>query len=446
MYSVVNEEHGIPPGSPTAETLFNPGVYLRGGLTLQALRLKVGDEAFFKILKTYAARYRHANATTEDFIAVSEEVSGMQLDDLFDSWLHDAQMPSMPELGLSTPNSSVQPSATVGTASTAPMDLPGSGAWQRIDTATNTTCARGTPYAFWARAGKVNKLLVYFQGGGGCWNYDTCKPGSTFFNDSVSAGSDPAFNGGMLDLTNPGNPFKDYNVVYVPYCTGDVHMGSYTQTYKSSTGDQVTIKHNGFVSSSAVVQWAYEHFVAPESVFVAGCSAGSIGSIVFAPYLIRHYDRAVVAQLGDSESFTFDHPVDLQTDWHAHDNFPNWIPDVASIKPGTFTMSGFYAAIANFYPNNTFSQYNSAHDTVQQRYYFAAALPTSTPPAWEEAFQRNLAEIHTAAPNFRSYTSDGSNHCLTPTSAFYTMSTDGVSLRDWVASIAKSTPVPNVGK
>jgi hypothetical protein len=195
-----------------------------------------------------------------------------------------------------------------------------------------------------------------------------------------------------------------------------------------------------------VVQWAYEHFVAPESVFVAGCSAGSIGSIVFAPYLIRHYDRAVVAQLGDSESFTFDHPVDLQTDWHAHDNFPNWIPDVASIKPGTFTMSGFYAAIANFYPNNTFSQYNSAHDTVQQRYYFAAALPTSTPPAWEEAFQRNLAEIHTAAPNFRSYTSDGSNHCLTPTSAFYTMSTDGVSLRDWVASIAKSTPVPNVGK
>jgi aminopeptidase N len=105
MYRYVNENDAIPPGNPTAETLFNPGVYLRGGLTLHALRLKVGDAAFFNILKTYAARFRYGNATTDDFIAVSEEISGKQLHTLFDSWLHDTRMPDMTELGLPAPDS-----------------------------------------------------------------------------------------------------------------------------------------------------------------------------------------------------------------------------------------------------------------------------------------------------------------------------------------------------
>jgi aminopeptidase N len=98
MYQLVNQHHDIAPGNPTADTIFNEGVYLRGALTLQALRVKVGDEVFFRILKTYAQRYRHGNATTADFIAVSEEVSGQKLDALLNSWLHDAQMPGIGEV------------------------------------------------------------------------------------------------------------------------------------------------------------------------------------------------------------------------------------------------------------------------------------------------------------------------------------------------------------
>ena len=85
-----------PPGDPDANDLFNGGVYLRGGLTLHALRVTVGDDAFFDILRTYHERHKFGNATTEDFIAVAEEVSGKQLDDLFDAWLYDEQLPPMP--------------------------------------------------------------------------------------------------------------------------------------------------------------------------------------------------------------------------------------------------------------------------------------------------------------------------------------------------------------
>jgi len=87
-----------PPGDPAPNDLFNGGVYLRGGLTVHALRATVGDDAFFEILRTYHDRYKYGNAATEDFIALAEEISGQQLDDLFDAWLYDEQLPPMPDM------------------------------------------------------------------------------------------------------------------------------------------------------------------------------------------------------------------------------------------------------------------------------------------------------------------------------------------------------------
>ena len=85
-----------PPGNPPANDLFNGGVYLRGGLTLHALRLEVGDDVFFEILRTYYDRYKYGNAVTDDFIAVAEEVSGKDLGDFFNAWLYEEQLPELP--------------------------------------------------------------------------------------------------------------------------------------------------------------------------------------------------------------------------------------------------------------------------------------------------------------------------------------------------------------
>ncbi len=96
MYQVVQQENGIPPGNPTADRIFNLGVYLRGGLTLHALRMQIGDDAFFRALKAYYAKYKYGNASTADFIAVAEQESGQNLQDLFNSWLYAKDMPALP--------------------------------------------------------------------------------------------------------------------------------------------------------------------------------------------------------------------------------------------------------------------------------------------------------------------------------------------------------------
>jgi aminopeptidase N len=93
-------EYFVPPGDPPADDLFNGGVYVWGGLVLHALRLEIGDEAFFGTLKTYFAMYKNGNAATDDFIAVAEKVSGEELSEFFDMWLYSEKIPPIPEMGL----------------------------------------------------------------------------------------------------------------------------------------------------------------------------------------------------------------------------------------------------------------------------------------------------------------------------------------------------------
>lgn len=89
------------PGDPGESRLFDSaGVYYRGALVLHALRLEVGDEAFFEMLRTYLERYAYGNAMVEDFIAVAEEVSGQSLDEFFQGWLYDPFLPDIPQMGL----------------------------------------------------------------------------------------------------------------------------------------------------------------------------------------------------------------------------------------------------------------------------------------------------------------------------------------------------------
>ena len=83
-------------GEPPADNLFGDPVYLRGAMTLQALRLEVGDAAFFDIIQTWASSRSGGTGTTAQFIALAEQVSGRQLDDLFDAWLFTGSKPALP--------------------------------------------------------------------------------------------------------------------------------------------------------------------------------------------------------------------------------------------------------------------------------------------------------------------------------------------------------------
>ena len=74
--------------------MFANAVYRRGAMTLQALREKIGDGAFFEIMRRWATEHRYGNVTTPQFIALAEQVSGVQLDQFFDVWLYRPDKPT----------------------------------------------------------------------------------------------------------------------------------------------------------------------------------------------------------------------------------------------------------------------------------------------------------------------------------------------------------------
>ncbi len=78
---------GTATGSPLADDLFGYNSYDGGAVVVHALRLTVGDDAFYRVLRGWIDTYEGTSPTTAEFIALAEDVSGQPLDDLFDQWL-----------------------------------------------------------------------------------------------------------------------------------------------------------------------------------------------------------------------------------------------------------------------------------------------------------------------------------------------------------------------
>ena len=109
LYNAIPEDDpfwSVVIGDPTPEFLFDFAVYGRGAMTLQQLRLAVGDDDFFEILQRWASSRAGQNVTTAQFIALAERVSGEDLDELFDTWLFT---PGKPDLTTAMASRSASP-------------------------------------------------------------------------------------------------------------------------------------------------------------------------------------------------------------------------------------------------------------------------------------------------------------------------------------------------
>ena len=81
---------------PGPDLMFDDRVYKRGALTLHALRLTVGDDAFLAMLKDWLAEKRGGSVTTAEFTEFASAHTGHDLDELFDAWLRHPELPELP--------------------------------------------------------------------------------------------------------------------------------------------------------------------------------------------------------------------------------------------------------------------------------------------------------------------------------------------------------------
>ncbi|MEU4689550.1 M1 family metallopeptidase [Actinoplanes sp. NPDC023714] len=92
---VASQPRGITVADPGVDRMFDPVVYKRGALTVHALRRRLGDEAFFAFLRSWAGVNRHGTVTTAQFREHAATFTDARLDDLFTAWL---ERPALPRL------------------------------------------------------------------------------------------------------------------------------------------------------------------------------------------------------------------------------------------------------------------------------------------------------------------------------------------------------------
>ncbi len=73
---------------PGPARLFDGAVYFRGSMAVQALRHRIGDPAFWTLLRTWVSQRAYGNGSVADFEALATTISGQDLTAFFDAWLH----------------------------------------------------------------------------------------------------------------------------------------------------------------------------------------------------------------------------------------------------------------------------------------------------------------------------------------------------------------------
>jgi aminopeptidase N len=83
-----------PSGHPgQAKNLFVVSTYVRGAMTLQALRDKIGTRDLLRIMRTWVTERRYGNGDIEEFIALANRVSGEHLRGFLHRWLFERGKP-----------------------------------------------------------------------------------------------------------------------------------------------------------------------------------------------------------------------------------------------------------------------------------------------------------------------------------------------------------------
>lgn len=204
-------------------------------------------------------------------------------------------------------------------SSTGPIVAPGgSWSWVEFD---DTRCANGTPTGLGINPAEgSSEVVIYLMGGGACWDSGTCFFAKTAWNIDFGYGpaqfSSERFRSIPL-FDRAVSPFSAASFVYVPYCTGDLHVGTATQTYVQGRPTH----HEGANNLDAFLKRLSPTFSNARRVFVIGTSAGGFGAQMNAWRFKAAFPMAEVHVLADSAAMVM--PAGTRwTEW-----FSAWAPE-----------------------------------------------------------------------------------------------------------------------
>lgn len=319
--------------------------------------------------------------------------------------------------------------------------------WAKIDLSDQTQCSEGSDYRIYARRGESANLLVHFVGGGAAWDATTSADPITLsdfdgFYFATIWELVRAILDGVFNTSHPDNPFRDWNVVYIPYCTADFHIGNAHPDYVSPSGNPFTLHHNGYQNATEALDWVYKTFPdSPEKLVISGESAGAFGSLFWTPTIAAHYPDSDIYHIGDGSFLkTALWPTIIDDVWQAD-------TESLGFTPSEDLIGGVYLQYAETTaPNITYLHINTLYDEVLT--YFNGYLNQESdlatyPERWSAEMRASMQAIDDSdLPYFYFLTDHNLNpetmttpHTSISFGLFYEMEEGGVRLSDWIRRI-----------
>jgi hypothetical protein len=144
---------------------------------------------------------------------------------------------------------------------------------------------------------KSDKLMIFLQGGGACFDQFTCLANAATGNANVD-NQKGELTAGVFDRSNAKNPVKDWNFVFIPYCTGDVHLGTKDDgMVDAADGVQHFV---GRLNLTAFLNRVVPTFSTASQVLLTGVSAGGFGSAGNTEYVQWAFGKVPVTVIDDS--------------------------------------------------------------------------------------------------------------------------------------------------
>ena len=285
-------------------------------------------------------------------------------------------------------------------------------------------CLTGEQFQVNVRKGSTDDVLLYMQGGGACWDYLTC-----YVLGTATTGANGAVESGALDINDPDSPFKDWNIVYLPYCDGSVFTGDATVDYNGRR-----TFHHGLRNLSAGVDAIKRDFPNASRIVVAGSSAGGYGT--FAGYGVTRVAFPAMPILILNDSGPGLQNLDASQD--VKDRTVNW-NFTRRIPPSCTECQEQYTYLIDWSLDRD-SKLRTALYSYQQDGVISFFIDLDGPD-YQQLLLSVTGDVHARNPErFQRFFPLGTSHTVLLGPEFYTQTVNGVSLLDWTNAFLADGP------
>ena len=288
------------------------------------------------------------------------------------------------------------------------------------------------------------KWVIYLMGGGACFAPSTCgdNPGSFTLADFEEKDQLGWYDGGILNTSRDENPVKDWNFIFVPYCTGDVHSGDNTDSYGLGLAEPQQFV--GYRNIAHLLDWLepYWESIDIDELMVTGISAGGFGTHLTYyefkdrfPDVTTHVINDSGPLFGDRDLF----PPCLQLGFQFIYNIPLPPGFILCCQP-SYGLADVYTLAARLYPDDNLGLSSYWEDDVIRFFYAAGQNNCSGGEITGELYTQGLTHLRDnvliPAGNMSTFFVEGDGHTFIQSNdRFFETEVNGKVYYEWVTDI-----------